>query len=253
MTELTGERLAAWAEKALSLEAKYWYGTCWQAAGEDLLQRKAKQYPSHYTADRMSTYRRHIAEKRMVCDCVGLIKGFFWTMDGTRGSVYQSGCPDVSANGMIQLCGKTGSIATLPEIRGALLWQNGHIGVYVGGGYAVEARGFRYGVVRTKVSSRTWTHWGLLPETMLSYGDEPPVREEPETPLLRKGDRGDAVRRMQELLLAWNPQALPVYGTDGEFGSETRDWVKKFQQEERIEVDGVVGPITWAHLKGGEA
>lgn len=51
---------------------KYWYGTCAYPAAQSLLERKAKQYPSHYTASRMPTYRKHIAEGRMVADCVGL-------------------------------------------------------------------------------------------------------------------------------------------------------------------------------------
>ena len=59
---LTGEMLAAWAEKALAAGAKYWYGTCWYAAEEGLLLRKQKQYPAHYTAGRMATYRKHIAK-----------------------------------------------------------------------------------------------------------------------------------------------------------------------------------------------
>ena len=40
----TGEQLAQWAEKALAMQARYWYGTCWYRATEDLRKRKAKQY-----------------------------------------------------------------------------------------------------------------------------------------------------------------------------------------------------------------
>ena len=61
----TGKQLAEWGENALRLGAMYWYGTCWYEADEGLLNRKKKQYPSHYTESRMSTYRKHIAEGRM--------------------------------------------------------------------------------------------------------------------------------------------------------------------------------------------
>ena len=162
---LTGEMLAAWAEKALAAGAKYWYGTCWYAAEEGLLLRKQKQYPAHYTAGRMATYRKHIAEGRMVCDCVGLIKGFFWTGNGAHENLYRSGnCPDTSANGLIKLCGVTGEMADMPDVRGLILWRSGHVGVYVGGGKVIEARGYRYGVVRTDVQGRGWKKWGYLPE-----------------------------------------------------------------------------------------
>lgn len=45
---------------------------------------------------------------------------------------------------------------------GAAVWRSGHIGIYVGEGYAIEARGSAYGVVKTKIAKRDWTHWFLL-------------------------------------------------------------------------------------------
>lgn len=75
--------------------------------------------------------------------------------------------PDTTANGMFQLAKNSdydyGSIATMPEIPGLALWKDGHIGVYIGNGYAIEAMGTRYGVVKTEVSKRNWTHWCKLP------------------------------------------------------------------------------------------
>ncbi len=243
---LTGEMLANWAEAAQQRGARYWYGTCWYCATRDLLARKKKQYPQHYTPTRMATYEKHVAAGEMVCDCVGLIKGFFWTTNGGTANRYRANnCPDTSANGMIALCGKTGTIATLPETRGAVLWKNGHIGVYVGGGEAIEARGFLQGVVRTKVAGRGWQKWGLLPDSMLVYSGH----VAPTEPMLRRGMYGDAVERMQALLLNRNAAALPEWGVDGAFGSETLKWVVRFQQEQKIEVDGIVGPITWGRLR----
>ena len=55
----------------------------------------------------------------MVSDCVGLIKAFFWTSNGTAENKYQANnCPDRSANGMFSLCGKTGKIGTIPNTPG---------------------------------------------------------------------------------------------------------------------------------------
>lgn len=50
----------------------YWYGTVCYPATKSLLERKTKQYPSHYTSSRMSKYKTHIGQKRVVTDCVGL-------------------------------------------------------------------------------------------------------------------------------------------------------------------------------------
>ena len=55
---------------------------------------------------------------------------------------------------------------------------------------------------------------------------------------------------MQALLVSWNAAALPVWGVDGQFGAETRSWVARFQRAQGIEVDGIVGPVTWGRLKG---
>ena len=54
-------------------------------------------------------------------------------------------------------------ISTIEEAPiGAAVWRKGHIGIYVGKGYAIEARGSAYGVVKTKIAKRDWTHWFLL-------------------------------------------------------------------------------------------
>lgn len=44
-----------------------------------------------------------------------------------------------------------------------MLWKSGHAGVYIGGGYAIEAMGTRKGVVKTEVSGRGWQGWCKLP------------------------------------------------------------------------------------------
>ena len=41
---------------------------------------------------------------------------------------------------------------------------------------------------------------------------------------------------------------LPKYGADGDFGSETKKAVKAFQTDKGLQVDGIVGPKTWAAL-----
>jgi hypothetical protein len=62
--------------------------------------------------------------------------------------------------------------------------------------------------------------------------------------LLRKGDRGTAVREWQLDLRRWTPHALPRFGVDGDFGEETETWTRRFQQAVKIADDGIVGPQT---------
>lgn len=67
---------------------------------------------------------------------------------------------------------------------------------------------------------------------------------------LSKGDYGTAVTAMQRALLAWNPNCLPKYGADGDFGSETEAAVKDFQRESGLPVTGVYDETTRKALTG---
>ena len=64
------------------------------------------------------------------------------------------------------------------------------------------------------------------------------------TPLLRKGDKGSYVQKLQELL---NAKGYKL-ATDGIFGAGTEDDVKDFQKKNGLGVDGIVGDATWAKL-----
>ena len=176
----------------------YWYGTYGQNPTLELLEYKAyTQYPypkyQSYTPARMQKFRAQIGKFDRVHDCVGLIKGYLWseTPDSPPRVMPQQ---DVSANGMLAACEIKGGMATFPKQPGALVFLSGHVGVYIGNGQVVEARGSDYGVVKTALTSRPWTHWGLCP--WIEYHGAPaqdrPAQEPPaKTPTknLQQGDR----------------------------------------------------------------
>jgi hypothetical protein len=58
---------------------------------------------------------------------------------------------------------ESGPISTMPDIPGLAVWHEGHIGVYIGNGQVIEAMGTRYGVVKTELVDRGWTHWLKVP------------------------------------------------------------------------------------------
>lgn len=64
-------------------------------------------------------------------------------------------------------------------------------------------------------------------------------------PVIRKGSRGDAVRRAQENL---NLRGYDVGRVDGIFGAKTDRAVRWYQGDRGLTVDGIVGPRTWARL-----
>ena len=63
---------------------------------------------------------------------------------------------------------------------------------------------------------------------------------------LRKGAKGEAVRKFQTGLKGWNPDALPVFGVDGDFGDETETWVRNFQSSQELSVTGAIDGVTGA-------
>ena len=41
-------------------------------------------------------------------------------------------------------------------MTGWALWKPGHIGVFIGNGWCIEAKGINYGTIKTKVSATAW-------------------------------------------------------------------------------------------------
>jgi len=67
-------------------------------------------------------------------------------------------------------------------------------------------------------------------------------------PTLSEDDTGEYVVTLQNALLKYDSKCLPLYGADGDFGSETTSAVKAFQSFKGLEVDGIVGKYTWDAL-----
>lgn len=67
----------------------------------------------------------------------------------------------------------------------------------------------------------------------------------PQYPIIRRGDRGNYVRFLQQLL---ESKLIPVGNIDGVFGIKTENAVKSFQQRQGLLVDGIVGTNTWSEL-----
>ena len=66
-------------------------------------------------------------------------------------------------------------------------------------------------------------------------------------PTQRQGYSGNYVRLLQQLL---ESNLAPVGTIDGIFGNKTASAVRTFQQNNRLSVDGIVGPATWNALTG---
>ena len=149
----------------------YWYGTFGQMATESLLRQKSAQYPTQY---KWTDFVDQYGEK--VHDCVGLIKGYLWSDTPTSSPIYNAS-QDKNVSGMLDNCTKKGDMSTMPDIIGVLVFMEGHVGIYIGNGKVIEARGHAYGVVETNLVGRGWTKWGKL-DWITYVGDEEMTEED---------------------------------------------------------------------------
>lgn len=203
-------------------------------------------------------------------DCICFIKALLWGWEGDAGkeyggAVYQSnGVPDIDEKAMLDLCIDVSEDFSNIMV-GEYLWTDGHCGIYVGGGKAVECT-YRWsdGVQLTDVynlttnsynAGRYWKKHGKLPYITYEAEDKPEAEEKSEGDYtlsfryLRKGDKGEDVRNLQRLLIA-RGYDLGGYGADGDFGGKTEAAVIAFQADCEIEKDGVVGYDTMSRLMG---
>ena len=236
----------------------YWYGTFGQTASAALLAQKRQQYPGYYTAD---DFESQFGQK--VHDCVGLIKGYLWCDTPDSEPIYKA-AQDVAVSGLYMVCPEGGSIDTMPDIPGVCVFMQdmSHVGVYIGGGYVVEATGHARGVVKTKLAGRGWGLWGK--PRWISYEATANPAQPAQTasqatasaltvtglPLLRYGDKGEFVRSAQ-LLLIGRGYSCGSCGADGEIGQDTYNAIIAFQRASGLQQDGIIGAQTWARLIGG--
>ena len=224
----------------------YWYGSFGQAGSREFYEQKKRQYPKYYTWEYDGTTAK-------VHDCVGLIKGYLWCKNPEDRLPVYNAEQDKSANGMHTACKTKGEMATMPDVPGVLVFYNNHVGVYIGGGEVVEARGHKYGVVKTKLADRPWTSWGYCPyityETPKKEDQKPSGAITENLPVLKRGAKNTTVKAMQILLLGYG-FSMEGYGADGSFGGATERALKKYQTANGLDADGSCGPKTWAKLLG---
>ena len=169
---------------------------------------------------------------------------------------------------------RKGDIATMPQNTLVCLFvrKDGKM-QHTGLGLNNETCECSSGVQHFTKRNKKWTHWaiprglygekeqgdgpasstgaeqgdGFACSTNVELQNRPCRSANADPPTLRLGSKGEAVREMQQKLLQAG-EALPRYGADGDFGSETLAAVRSFQRRHGLVVDGICGPKTWAKL-----
>lgn len=180
---------------------------------------------------------------RRVADCSGL---FVWAYAQHGERIFHG-----SNTIFNDYTGDTGALFGEVEIfPGTAVFQvkdgrRTHIGLYVGDGMVIEARGTRSGVIVSDLSE--WDEWGQL--AAVDYeGVEPDVVMIDTLKALRQGDSGLTVAWLQEQL--WSAgYDVGDKGADGIFGKATRAAVEAFQRAHGLTVDGIAGKKTMEALR----
>lgn len=104
------------------------------------------------------------------------------------------------------------------------------------------------GCTRQKSYSRSYANIAGYGRPLWEDGSSTNVPANTGTVILRRGDSGAEVKKMQELLLT-RGYSLGSYGADGDFGSSTYEALKQFQKYHNLTVDGEYGPASRAILE----
>lgn len=146
----------------------------------------------------------------------------------------------------------------VPDIPGIGLWQPGHVGVYVGGGMAVDARDEISNVCYSAVSSKSWVMWfkvaGVSYDSSSVTNDNQSAEntnssdnstdtssQNTADSVLERGDQGTSVNELQERLKTLG------YFTDNTtyyFGSVTEAALMEFQSAAGLSATGVCDEAT---------
>lgn len=162
MSKITGKGLVEFAKTKLGVN--YVYGAKGEILTSAKLDRLYKQYGSTgFPSDYYQRSKKFIGT--WCVDCSGLISWYTGKVLGSS-QLYSQAI-------------KKEKISTLDNAPiGAILWQSGHVGVYIGKEngkhYCIEAKGTLYGTVKSEVNKCKFTHWLIM--DFIDYTEEEEVK-----------------------------------------------------------------------------
>lgn len=223
--------------------------------GAPMTAKNKKRYTQNTEYNRQATRTAKInaaSADTFGFDCVCLIKGVLWGWNGDKnkvygGAVYKSNdVPDIGADSMIKVCKDVSTDFSKIEV-GEAVWMEGHIGVYVGNGLAVESTPKWADKVQITACNRSisgynrrnWTKHGKLPYIEYVSETQPVTPVEPEKPV--EPDSGTITNGC---VVVFKTAAERYYPT----GSKIPSWVKTDYTHIVTQVTFKGNPVT----KGGK-
>ncbi len=235
MNITTGADLAAIARRVATEYKTLYVNGCF---GAPMTDKNKNRYISSY-AYNQQPYRKlkiQAAEADTFgFDCICFLKGLLWDWSGDAGQIYGGAgyaindVPDITEQAMLNVCGQVSDQFTDLSV-GEYLWKQGHCGIYIGGGLAVECTpDFADGVQITAVGN-LGPREGYPTRTWEKHGKLPYVTYEAAEPALEK----EQVRALQALLILRGYSCGKGF-IDGQMGEDTQKAVEAFSQENQVE------------------
>ena len=164
----TNSGLVKHCKDALKLKTKYMWGGLFREITTAYINQLAGMYPNQYPASRKTALSSLVGKGYYGCDCVGLIKSYYFGGVGTANNAKgYDGSKDYGVGSMYNAAKTKGKIATMPQTEGILVMTAdfGHVGVYIGNNQVIEctlgSRGD--GVVQTDFAKGNWAYWCQCP------------------------------------------------------------------------------------------
>lgn len=240
------------------------------------LVEKVQSVANSATVYKLGTFGNKIAKGKSQWDCSGLLKGILWGYP-ENGKYASNGVLDQNADTIISNCLNISNDFNNID-AGEIVWIKGHIGIYIGNGQVVEAtpkwnNGVQITTCKNISSGQKERKW-------LKHGKSPYIKYSQENiannwiaclqtecnkqgfsnqkvdgiagkttlaacPQLSNKSSGKITALVQARLnnLGYNCGSI-----DGINGANTQKAIKKFQQDNGLQVDSIVGKNTWECL-----
>ena len=258
------------ADRCVELATKYQTLYILGCFGAPMTAKNRKRYADNYAYNRQPDRSAKIQaadENTFGFDCVCMIKGLLWGWQGDVGKTYggakykANGVPDCTADSLFRKCTEQSEDFSCVEM-GEAVWMEGHIGIYIGDGLAVEctpkwADGVQITACNCKKAgykSRSWSKHGKLP--YLDYGSCSLSKFRREVDLVQEGQLLPVLSETENRvhILVWlaqkrlNALGYAPWAADGIFGPLTRAAVEMYQRDKGCAVTGALDGVTWRCL-----
>lgn len=148
----SGNGLVNFAKAAKAANVHYIYGCAYEKLTVARLVELYNKYPKYISKSRYN-YAKNNYINTLCTDCSGLVYGY--TKDvkrRTSAALYNQASVRKQIN--------FNNLSEIPV--GAVLWRDGHVGIYIGNGQDIEAQGFDTGIVIRNVKDTKFTHYLLF-------------------------------------------------------------------------------------------